>query len=143
MEKGIQSIDLYYFTGTGNTLYLANQLKLRIPDINLRPIVPLLKKVTVVSGSKAIGLCFPNHAGHLPIPIKLFIEKLKLVGDDYLFAICNSAFSKCFAPDDINRVFKKSGCELSACFNILMSDNHRCTMKGNKVPGEAEYKKIH
>ena len=30
MKEGIHSIDLYYFTGTGNTLYLANQLKLRV-----------------------------------------------------------------------------------------------------------------
>ena len=142
METGANSIDLYYFTGTGNTLYLANQLKLRVPEINLIPIVPLLKKATVFPGSKAIGLCFPNHAGHLPIPMRLFIENIKLVGDEYLFAICNSAFSKCFAPDDINRVVKKSGCELSAYFNLLMPDNHSCALQGYKAHSDEEYEKF-
>ena len=142
MGKKVNPIDLFYFSGTGNTLFLAKQLKKRIPDINLIPIASLLNKANITPRSKIIGLCFPNHAGHLPIPMRLFIEKLNLSGDEYLFAICNSAFSKCFAPDDISRVVRKSFCKLSSYFNILMPDNHSFVLKGYKAMSKEECKKI-
>lgn len=132
------SIELFYFSGTGNTLFIVNKLKERIPKIVLKPIVQLLSNSVLTPESKIIGFCFPNHAGHLPIPVKLFIEKLNLVGDEYIFAICNSAFSKCFAPYDINKIINRSGCKLNVYFNILMPDNHTCSMKEYKVLKEEE-----
>jgi flavodoxin len=78
----LNHIDIYFFTGTGNTLYIVNQLKEDIPDIRLNPVVSLLSKTTVNPETKMIVLCFPNHAGHIPIPMKLFNNKLALKGDE-------------------------------------------------------------
>jgi ferredoxin len=64
----------------------------------------------------------------------MFIERLHLEGDEYLFAICNSAFSKSFAPDDINKIISKSGCRLSAYFNLIMPDNHDFVIKEYRPP---------
>ncbi|MFW5658314.1 MAG: EFR1 family ferrodoxin [Bacteroidota bacterium] len=141
MEGRRNEIELYYFSGTGNTLFIANKLKERIPHINLKPIVSLLVYPELTPKSKIIGFCFPNHAGHLPIPMKLLIKKLRLAGDEYIFAICNSAFSRCFAPNDINKIIKKYGARLSSYFNILMPDNHSCSMKGFIAHKEDDFSK--
>ncbi len=57
------------------------------------------------------------------------MKRMQLQGDEYLFAVCNSAFSKSFSPNDINKTIAKSGCKLSAYFNLLMPDNHDIVMK--------------
>jgi len=37
--------EIYYFSGTGNSLHVAKELQKRIPETNLIPIVSLLKKM--------------------------------------------------------------------------------------------------
>ncbi|MFW6299230.1 MAG: EFR1 family ferrodoxin [Bacillota bacterium] len=136
------SVDLYYFSGTGNTLYIAAQLKERIPGMRLIPVVSLLNvDGCLYPESKTVGFCFPNHAGHLPIPMKQFLKKLHLEGDEYLFAICNSAYSKSLAFKDIDRIVRNRGCRLSAHYNLIMPDNHAMVTKGYRVPGKEEFKR--
>ncbi len=118
-------IVLYYFTGTGNTLHLVKRFKERLPGAIVEPIIPhLTTNGKVIPESNCIGLFYPNHAGHLPIPVRMFLERLELTGEEYLFAICNSAFSKSFSPHDINKVIQRSKCKLNAYINIEMPDNH-------------------
>jgi flavodoxin len=38
------NLEIYYFSGTGNSLYVAKELQKRIPESNLIPIVSLLKR---------------------------------------------------------------------------------------------------
>jgi len=38
------STEIYYFSGTGNSLHVAKELQKRLPETNLIPIVSLLNK---------------------------------------------------------------------------------------------------
>ena len=95
----------------------------------------------ISSESKTIGFCFPNHAGHLPMPMKILIKKLQLEGDEYLFAICNSAFTKSFYPEDIDKILRKKSCRLSAYFNLIMPDNHAMVTKNYRITCKEEFKR--
>lgn len=129
-----EDIELYYFTGTGNTLYIVKRLSEHLPEVTVKSVVPLIRNKDKVSPKgKIVGLCYPNHAGHLPIPMKMFLNRLHLKGNEYVFAICNSAFSRSFSPDDINKILRISNCELGAYFNVEMPDNHTVVNK-NYVP---------
>lgn len=135
----MENIDIYYFSGTGNTLFVLNKLKEHIPEIRLIPVMSLLNDNSqIYSESKIIGFCFPNHAGHLPIPMKMFVKKLHLEGDEYIFSICNSAFSKSFAHIDIDNILKKMNSRLSAHFNLIMPDNHTIVTKNYRIPSKEE-----
>ncbi len=37
----MNNIEVYYFSGTGNTIYLLNQMKKRIPQIEAIPVASL------------------------------------------------------------------------------------------------------
>jgi ferredoxin len=135
-------IEVYYFSGTGNTIYILNQLRARIPEITMIPVASLLLvKNYIMPKSKTIGFCFPNHAGHLPIPMKRLIDKLVLQEDEYLFALCTSAFSKSFAPKDIDRLLRKNNCWLSLYANMLMPDNHTMVSREYRLPSKEELKR--
>jgi hypothetical protein len=84
-EDELNTVEIYFFSGTGNTLFLVKELKKRIPEAVLKPIAIFRHGSTVVPQSKKIGFCFPNHGGQIPAAMKFFIQKLNLIGDEYLF----------------------------------------------------------
>lgn len=59
-------------------------------------------------------------------------------GDEYLFALCNSAFLRSFAPEDINGILQKDSFRLSAYFNLIMPDNRAAVTKDYGVPSKEE-----
>jgi ferredoxin len=50
------SIELYYFTGTGNSLRVAKELQKRIPEIELRPIAALWNREGLASARYAFSV---------------------------------------------------------------------------------------
>jgi ferredoxin len=113
-------MELYFFSGTGNSLFLAKELKKRIPDTTLIPVAALRDQAVVVPHSKKIGFCFPNHGGQIPISMKTFIKKLRLTGDEYTFALISSGGTGCNAFGTINQVIRKKGQRLNGEALILM-----------------------
>jgi ferredoxin len=113
-------VEIYFFSGTGNTLFLVKELKKRIPQALLRPIASFRFDSEVVPQSKKIGFCFPNHGGQIPAAMRLFIQKLKLQGDEYLFALVSSGGTGCNAFESINRIVRKKSLRLSGEFLLNM-----------------------
>lgn len=117
-DNKLNTVEIYFFSGTGNTLFLVKELKKRIPDAALIPIAALRYDSVVVPQSKKIGFCFPNHGGQIPAAMKLFIQKLKLKGDEYLFTLVSSGGTGCNAFETINRIVRKKSLCLSGEFLI-------------------------
>lgn len=70
--------EIYYFSGTGNSLHVAKELQERIPETTLIPIVSLLNKESVNTDGETVGFVFPIHGMTIPIPVKTFLKKLTL-----------------------------------------------------------------
>ncbi|MDD3656088.1 MAG: hypothetical protein PHI72_04895 [Atribacterota bacterium] len=48
--------EIYYFSGTGNSLYMARELQKKIPNSSLIPIIRLLPtKAIIKTNAEAIG----------------------------------------------------------------------------------------
>ena len=56
----MSGIEIYYFSGTGNSLYVAKELQKRIPETNLIPIVSLLSKDIIKTDGETVGFVFPH-----------------------------------------------------------------------------------
>ena len=76
---------IYYFSGTGNSLYAAKKLLEKIPDSKLYSI-PKLQGEHVVN-SEFMGLVFPTHALDVPVIVKDFIQKVDISKVKYIFSI--------------------------------------------------------
>jgi flavodoxin len=70
------STEIYYFSGKGNSLYVARELQKRISDSSLISIVSLLPKDVIQTNGKSVGLVSPVHALTIPIAVKQFLKKL-------------------------------------------------------------------
>ena len=78
------SPEIYYFSGTGNSLHVAKELQKRIPESKLISIVNLLKKEVIESSSDTVGFVFPIHLAMVPAPVMEFIKKLDLNSVEYI-----------------------------------------------------------
>jgi ferredoxin len=115
--------ELYWFSGTGNTLHVARGLQERLPGSTLVPIVGQLRFETVRAGSDAVGFVFPLHGMTLPVPVRMFLERLDPGPGRYLFAVATRGGTICRAFEKADRILARKGRQLDARFLITMPSN--------------------
>ena len=80
-------MEIYYFSGTGNSLHVTRELSRSFPDSSLIPIMGLLNAKKIESKADTVGLVFPIHAFTFPWPVKCFLERVNFEKPSYKFAI--------------------------------------------------------
>jgi ferredoxin len=78
---------IYYFSGTGNSLHVARELKRRLPEARLQSILSVINNEEPALGADIIGLVFPVYLNSIPGPVRAFIRKCKALPVNYLFAV--------------------------------------------------------
>ena len=120
------STSIYYFSGTGNSLFVARELQRYISDSKLIPIAAILNKASnkiienIKPVSDTIGIVFPCHGLTIPIPVKKFVKLLDLNSSKYIFAIVTRGGSVFHGFSAINKILNKQGKQLNASFIIDM-----------------------
>ncbi len=89
------STKIYYFSGTGNSLYVAQELQKRIPESKLIPIVGLLNLDTIEVKAETFGIVFPLQDPTFPIDVKMFLQKVDLKSTDNIFTIATRGDATC------------------------------------------------
>lgn len=119
----MKKTEIYYFSGTGNSLYVARELKKRIPETTLIPLVNLSYKDNVQTNSETVGFIFPIHLTMTPLIVQKFIENLSLKSADYIFAIATRAGTQHRAFKDVENILKRKDRSLNAYFTLNMASN--------------------
>jgi len=119
----MSKIEIYYFSGSGNSLHIAKELQERIPGSELIPIVSLLDNEVIETDADIVGFIFPIHGMTVPIPVKLFLKRLDANSAGYLFAIATRAGTWHNAFGTIDTILKKTGKRLDSYFTINMASN--------------------
>lgn len=130
---------IFYFSGTGNSLHLANQLSEQIEDSVALSIVSRLSQRTEESLSGSVGFVFPVHAFSMPGAVKEFIKSLTFDKDTYIFAIATRMGSACRVFEDMDIILGEKGAGLSAKWFVNMPNNYLTLLP---LSDEKEAKKL-
>jgi ferredoxin len=114
---------IYYFSGTGNSLFIARELNRLLPDSELVPIVKCIKEKEFVTKSENIGLVFPAHGLTIPIPVRIFLKNMNVKSAGYFFAAVTRGGSIFRGFPVISKALKKQGKSLNSGFIINMVTN--------------------
>jgi ferredoxin len=82
--------ELYYFSGTGNSLYLAKSLAAKLDNAAVKNI-KYTDEQEFVSSADIIGIIYPVYAFSMPKMVRAFISKLRVKPTAYVFCIANCA----------------------------------------------------
>jgi ferredoxin len=114
--------EIYFFSGTGNSYYVASTIGQRL-NAEVKPIIPLLKKENIVSKADMIGLVFPIYDFKAPDILYEFIKKLRTPSNTYFFAICTYGIMPLKTMKKLEMVFHSNNKKLSAGYTIKMPHN--------------------
>jgi len=111
---------IFYFTGTGNCLYVARQLA--DDNTELLSIPQLMKQKELNFEADEIGLVYPIYGHMPPYMVRQFLKKAKLKAG-YTFAILTFGARKCNAVEILDDITRKAGYRFDYISTLIMVDN--------------------
>jgi ferredoxin len=115
--------DLFFYTGTGNSLWTARTLAGKLGDTALHPISAISGR-PAGSGAEAIGLVFPVHIWGVPGRVIDFVDSLANDSSRYCFAVAVHAGQVAATLLQLKRLMRAKGLLLSCGFEIAMPNNY-------------------
>lgn len=114
---------IFYFTGTGNSLWTAKEIGTSIAQ----PIESIIKhkgNVKVCCNDDILGFIFPTYMGDLPWIAKDFLMKLDIKSDCYAFVVMTSNHGESgLSFKSLDQALSCSKATLSAGFDLQMPGN--------------------
>lgn len=115
---------IYFFTGTGNSLKIAQNITKALPDCEL---VAIYKDtpLEVPSGYERIGFVFPNYAGGPPSIVANFIRNMKFSkqSDTYIFCVATYGGNAGSVVSQMGNLLNRRGLQLNYGAKIMSYPN--------------------
>lgn len=113
---------IFYYTGTGNSLWSARCLANRLGGAELRR----LKRADALAAgeAEAVGFVFPVHMWGVPGPVVEFVEKLSLRSQTYIFALAVNAGQVSRTLVQLREILARRGLKLAAGFSVVLPSNY-------------------
>ena len=124
--------EIYYFSGTGNSLHVAKEIRHRLPDSALIPIISALGQDRIETDAEVLGIVFPLQGPTYPAAVKFFLEKIDLSHVQYIFAVATRGGTTCRIREEIDKRLKRQGKQLAAHFIITVFNNDPKFKSGQK-----------
>ncbi|MHB8157283.1 MAG: EFR1 family ferrodoxin [Desulfocucumaceae bacterium] len=134
------STEIYYFTGTGNSLQVAKDIAAGLEDTSLHAI-----NASSAAGTKSsaavIGLVFPVYGWGMPKMAVAFLKNLELTAPAYIFAVTTCGSSPGGTLNETARLLADKGLKLADGFSLQQPSNY-IIMYGAES-AEKQQNKIH
>ncbi|MBD3254328.1 MAG: 4Fe-4S ferredoxin [Candidatus Lokiarchaeota archaeon] len=130
---------LYYFTGTGNSLKIAKDLRDELEDCELKSIIKVMENDKIIETSDKIGFVFPLHYYGLPKVVYDFAEEIILDESEYLFAVVTKAGEWKGVPLILlEKILRAKSKSLDAGFFVNMPNNYILDMDSHSEKEQKE-----
>ncbi|MDR0455158.1 MAG: EFR1 family ferrodoxin [Treponema sp.] len=107
------STTIYWFSGTGNSLYVAKRLTAGLGGASIVSMASGVPVEAVGGDGEKLGFVFPSYYCNLPRIVRAFAENLKIRDRTYLFAIVTMGGLGQGSIAELESLLKKKNLELS------------------------------
>ncbi len=134
---------IFYFSGTGNTRWVAEQIAKAIGEelVFIPDAFRDGKYDYTIDEKETIGFCFPTHGWQPPRIVREFISKLK-VELRYCWAVTTCGDNMGETMTILNKDLAKIGLQASAMFSVIMPESYVCLPFMYTDTEEKEHQKI-
>ncbi|MBN2039179.1 MAG: EFR1 family ferrodoxin [Spirochaetes bacterium] len=115
--------EIYYFTGTGNSLQIAKDLAEQLENAQIIQINSRLMESGKLISADRTGIIFPVYVSGIPVIVEEFVNCLDISENTYMFAVSNFGGSAGISLAQLDSLLRARGSRLSAAFEIRMPDN--------------------
>ncbi len=114
---------IYFYTGTGNSLWTARALAGELDNAGVHPI-PRACAIDPAEPGDAIGLVFPVHIWGVPGRVISFLDLLPRNPQIYYFAIAVNAGQPAATLIQLRKAMEAKGLNLSSAYSLVMPSNY-------------------
>lgn len=117
---------ILYFTGTGNSRYVARKIAEEINDevVSINQLIKQESKDELISTNKPFIFVCPTYAWRLPKVVTEFIRKTKFSGNNKVYFIMTCGEDTARAINYIQKLCDDKGWELKGMAEIKMPENY-------------------
>jgi ferredoxin len=112
---------IYYYTGTGNSLWAARLLAAELGDTR---VLPMRRAAPETDDSEVLGLVFPVHIWGVPRRVVDFVKNLPEGRARYCYAVAVNAGQVASTLKQLERLLKRRGIKLAAGCGLVMPSNY-------------------
>ena len=117
--------EVYYFSGTGNSLAVARDIAVKING-DLIPIASVVDQESIRTDAEMVGIVFPVYyvgLRNLPLIVQRFAMKLENIDAKYIFAVCTYGGGSGPTLKLLDGILRSRGGRLAAGFGVQMPQN--------------------
>jgi ferredoxin len=114
---------IYYYTGTGNSLWVARMIARGLENVTLASLSEWEGGAEGVD-SEVLGLVFPVHIWGVPHRVVRFARALKGLHPTYVFAVAVNGGQVSATLVQLRRILRESGITLSSGFAVTLPSNY-------------------
>ncbi len=124
------SCEVYYFSGTGNTLAVGREIAKRL-NAKLIPIPRVLNAEKIYVSSQTVGIVFPSYlavAIGMPLIVERFIKRITNIKSLNIFAVCTCGGYECVnalpSLKKLGHLIRTCGGKLSSAYSVRLPMNN-------------------
>lgn len=122
-RRFILSKEIYYFSGTGNSLVVARDIAGKI-DGKLISIPSVMDKESITIDADVLGIVLPAYCMRMPKIVERFIDKITSLQSKYIFVIVTVGGIAGGILDRLSEAIRQRGGSLAAGFIVRMPANY-------------------
>ena len=115
---------IFWFSGTGNSLYVSKGLSKALDDIPLFQITEEEPLKAVGGKGAVVGFVFPSYYLNLPRAVRAFVERLEIKQGAYIFTIVTMGAIGHGSISALKSALKEKGLRLNYGKGLKMPDNY-------------------
>lgn len=119
---------IYYFSATGNTLWVAEQLAQATGErlCNIAEIIAQdAQRLPLLEPDERLGFCFPVHGWRPPVLVRRFVSRLRVEAQGhYTYAVCTAGDTLGEAMRIFEHDLMQQGIGLDATHSVIMPNTY-------------------
>ena len=125
MRETGERTQIYYYSSTGNSLYVARFLEKSLPNAEIFSIPEELSKDSISIKAGCVGFVFPMHYFGLPLQVEEFMERITIYDAQYIFAIATCGVPYWGRPFmDAEAILAMKHLHINACWYVRLVSNY-------------------
>jgi flavodoxin/Pyruvate/2-oxoacid:ferredoxin oxidoreductase delta subunit len=138
----MNKIEIFYFSGTGNSLYVAKYMQSFLSNVKLTPILHMLKDETIRITTDVVGFIFPMYLATMPKPVIQFFKKIDTISSKYIFCIETRGGTISDSAFILTNILKAKRATINAFYHINVHMNSGVLGEKYKKPSNEEMQLI-
>ena len=118
---------IFYFSGTGNTRFVAEQIAAGIGEelVFIPDAIRDNRFEFEIGSDETVGFCFPTHGWQPPRIVREFIRRLK-INANYVWALTTCGDNMGETMTILNKELAAIGLKASTVFSVIMPESYVC-----------------